>query len=309
MYNITLLHSNKLCLLYYYKILFFLINFILYAVSVRFNLINSIHNFFTQNSSLCKITYILLLSFLLFIVFFNNFFKTKKFFKNKNIYYYALGAIDLIYIVLLLYVTVVYIYFYALKSSSNILIYTVPIIVYTLVTSLLAYKTTSFQIFLPFLEASILLTIISNYSKFRYIFFLHSVILLFFLYTFIFYNVNILLSIFDFKEFVVNLSVSNLAQLQSSDIYLKGVLSVNYSTTITNLSLFIENYNFSGLKNSAASLVIYSTPIITNTGGLTIFLHKLFIKLSFIDNITILILVLMFILFCHTYTSPRKSYY
>jgi len=303
-----LLHSNKLCLLYYYKILFFLINFILYAISVRFNLINSIHNFFTQNSSLCKITYILLLFFLLFIFFFKNFFKIKKFFKTKNIYYYALGTIDLLYVILLLYVTIVYVYFYALKSSSNILIHVVPILIYTLVTSLIAYKTTLFQIFLPFLEASILFTTILNYSKFHYIFFLHSVILLFFLHTFIFYNVNILLSIFDFKEFVVNLSISDLNQIQSSDIYLKGLLNLSYSTTITNLSLFIENYNFSGLKNSAANLVIYSTPIITNTGGLTIFLHKLFIKLSFIDNITILILVLMFILCCYI-SFPKKSYY
>jgi hypothetical protein len=309
MYNLTVTHTKVWGTLYLYKIFFFLSNFILYVISVRFNLINSIHNFFAQDSALCKITYVIILFSIFILILLKKFYESCAKSKTTKIFLYTVAVTELIYVLLLTYVIVVYLYFYLLNSSSNILINIVPISIYTLTIALVAYKVTSLQLVLPFLESAILLTTVIHSSRLYYLFFVHVAVLLFYLSMLIFYGTNILLPILDLKNFVMSLSVSNVMCLISSSVWVGNTPTKYTNMAVINLNLFIENYTLTGIKNSAASLVIYSIPLTTELCGLTIFIHKFFIKLSFIDNLVLLVVFLLLLHFSYKNTYPIKNYY
>lgn len=309
MYNVTITHTKVWGTLYLYKILFFLSNFILYVVSVRFNLINSIHNFFAQDSALCKITYVIILFSVFILILLKKFYKSWAKSKTTKVFLYTIAVTELIYVLLIVYVIVVYLYFYLLNSSSNILINIVPIFIYTLTVALVAYKVTSLQLISPFLESAIFLTTIAHGSRLYYLFFVHVAVLLFYLSMLIFYGTNILLPILDLKNFVASLSISNVTYLTSSSVWVGSTPTKYPNIAITNLNLFIENYTSTGVKNNAASLVIYSIPLTTELCGLTIFIHKFFIKLSFIDNLMLLVVFLLLLYFSYKNTYPIKNYY
>lgn len=175
--------------------------------------------------------------------------------------------------------------------------------------ALVAYKVTFLQVIFPFLESAMLLTIVTHGLRLYYLSFVHIAVLLFYLSMFIFYGTNILLPILDLKNFVMSLSISNITYLISSSIWISDTPAKYTNIAIINLNLFIENYAFVGLKNSAASLIIYSTPLTVELCGLTIFIHKFFIKLSFIDNLMFLIVFLLLLYFSYKNTYPIKNYY
>lgn len=308
-YDITIAHTKVWGTLYIYKIIFFLSNFILYVVSVRFNLINSIHNFFAQDSTLCKITYVIILFSIFILILLKKLYKSWARSKTTRIFLYTIAIVELIYILLLVYVVIVYSYFYLLNSSSNTLINIVPIFIYTITIALVTYKVTFLQAIFPFLESAILLTIVTHASRLHYLSFVHVAVLLFYLAMFIFYGTNILLPILDLKNFVVSLSISNVTYLISSSIWIGDTPTKYTNIAIINLNLFIENYVFAGLRGSAASLVICSIPLTAELCGLTIFIHKFFIKLSFIDNLMLLIVFLLLLYFSYKNTYPIKNYY
>jgi len=198
-YSTYIIHSEKESKLYLYKALFFLFNFILYIISVRFNLINSIHNFFSQDSLLFKITYVLVFLFFILINLIINYFRNSRDSYTTKNFNHIKGTIEVVYIILISYVAIVYFYFYALKSSSNLLIYLVPVFTYSLLPSMLAYKTTFFQLIAPFLESNILSSMFYLNLRLSFIFIVHVVFLLFLLNSLIFYDINILLPFFELK--------------------------------------------------------------------------------------------------------------
>jgi len=307
-YSTYIIHSEKESKLYLYKALFFLFNFILYIISVRFNLINSIHNFFSQDSLLFKITYVLVFLFFILINLIINYFRNSRDSYTTKNFNHIKGTIEVVYIILISYVAIVYFYFYALKSSSNLLIYLVPVFTYSLLPSMLAYKTTFFQLIAPFLESNILSSMFYLNLRLSFIFIVHVVFLLFLLNSLIFYDINILLPFFELKWLLAGLSSNNVSHINTLSLCLSGVSTLNTDLSLINFELLIDYYTPGITGNSPSDLIVYSVPAVTELHGFVIFLHKFFIKLSFIDNLFILFIVFSSAIYINIWCRPIISY-
>jgi len=66
---------------------------------------------------------------------------------------------------------------------------------------------------------------------------------------------------------------------------------LNTDLSLINFELLIDYYTPGITGNSPSDLIVYSVPAVTELHGFVIFLHKFFIKLSFIDNLFILFIV------------------
>jgi hypothetical protein len=112
--------------------IFFIVNFFAYIVSVRYNLINSIHNFIAQSNFLYKITYVLLILIIVSIYLYLKFIYALQNNKTSNQYLYPIVILESLYVILIVYVSLTYVGFYLMSTSSTIFINIVPILIYSI---------------------------------------------------------------------------------------------------------------------------------------------------------------------------------
>lgn len=89
---------------------------------MRYNLINSIHNFISQSEFSYKITYLLVTSLLVTLFFFCHPIQGSTTLTPLRKYIYPLLVLEILYLIFIVYVIITYISFYLLSSSSTALI-------------------------------------------------------------------------------------------------------------------------------------------------------------------------------------------
>jgi len=137
----------------YARSVFFFLNFVIYIYSVRYNLINSIHNFISQSNFAYKITYLIIL-YAVVIASFIYLLKFRPFVKAPAyVYRYPLLLLEGAYVILIGYVIVTYLGFYLFSSSSLLLINGVPLLFSILGVVLLVRYVSAATMILPLVES------------------------------------------------------------------------------------------------------------------------------------------------------------
>jgi len=285
-------HYTSLTQVSYLKTIFFGLNFVMYICSVRYNLINSIHNFISQSAFLYKITYFILFYSLLFIILSFYWWRCCKTINFSKTYKHVYLFLESLYLVLVVYVFVTYLGFYLASVSSLLMINIIPIVLNTTYVSLLAPYTSGLGLYLPFIE-SVLVSIILYYPwRLKLIWAIHLLIIIVLLKITLWYGTILLAPLGNCIVLLQSLSYNAITIVESSQLFWQNTYSYY---NLPWLSLYVDNTNNSIFKSSY-DLVIYSTPIFAQNLSLTFFMHKYFGKISFSENILILAVISLFFL-------------
>jgi hypothetical protein len=288
-------HLVSITTLSHLKSTFFFINFILYVFSVRYNLINSIHNFISQSNFLYKVTYIIFFYIILLFILFKLYYCSLKKLKFGASYVYANILLESFYIVVIIYVFITYIGFYIFSTSSSIFINIVPIFIYSVWPALFVSYASALNFYFPFIE-SLLFSLLGLLTiRVGPLSVIHLIFLLFFFKITVWYNIILLLPLGSNLDLLMSLTY-NPASLIEITYY--NWTNLNLTTPCRSLSLYLDNCSLINLLQSSYDLVVYSTPIFNYNHSLVIFLHKAFSKISFVECIIpIMLLVMMWISF------------
>ena len=292
-YAVLRQHYTSLTQVSYLKIIFFALNFVMYIFSVRYNLINSIHNFISQSAFLYKITYFIWLYGVLFLslgFFCYNRYPKLNFSKvYKRVYIF----LESLYLILVLYVFITYLGFYVGNVSSLLIINWVPIILNTVSISLLVPYASLVSLYLPFIEAILLAIVLYTPWRFKLLWITHLIIIIIVFKLILWYGTILLAPLTDHLLLISSVSYSNITMIEYSQRFWESTYAF---CNLPWLSLYIDN-STNNVAKSFYDLVIYSTPISLSNLNLTFFMHKYFGKISFSENILMLIIIIISLLF------------
>lgn len=272
--------------------IFFIVNFFAYIVSVRYNLINSIHNFIAQSNFLYKITYVLLILIMVSTYLYLKFIYALQNNKPNNQYLYPIIILESLYVILIVYVSLTYVGFYLMSTSSTIFINIVPILIYSIWLSMFITKCTAMCTYLPFIEAllvSSLLKININATKLNM---LHVCILFFFMKLTVWYNFILLFPLGNVINFITTLSLNSTSLLDTNVTGFSNYINKHQAYSFTNF--YVDSSIPNNLLQTAYTSVIYPTTFCENGYSSVIFAHKFFAKISLVEVFSLLI-VLFFV--------------
>jgi len=306
-FSIILAHTKYINSFFFYKLIFFFFNYILYICSVRFNLINSIHNFISSSSFFYKYTYIILLI-LVSIVYL---FRLLLYYKNTpllSIVNYNLLLLNIIYFLLIAYIAFTYIYFFAFNQTSISLVNVIPNILIPFLENFLIKYLNFFFLFFPMNEVLTISVLLLAYVRYNFISITHIILIIIFYLLTLYFNITLLVPL-DYAKLKFNsLCYNNNHILTSTSL---NIINLN---NLPQLSIFlskIQSYidlNIDFLSpTSILSLVINSNSILSNFSNYTLFFYKHFSKITFIDNLLYLILLLFF--FKVYYTFKKSNFF
>lgn len=305
-YTILKQHYTNLTQISYIKTIFFGLNFVMYIFSVRYNLINSIHNFISQSTFLYKVTYFIICYAMLFIIAGMFFWKQNSKSNFGRTYKYLYIFLESLYLVLICYIFITYLGFYLASFSSLLMINIVPIVLNSLYISLLVTYLPWISFYVPFIEATLFSIIFYLRWQLGLVWILHLVILITFLQVSLWYNTILLIPLPGYNLLTTSLSYSSTAMIEFSQLHW-GNMYMPYN--LPWLNLYIANFNNSILE-STYNLVIYSTPIFIQNLSLIFFTHKFFGKISISENVLIMIIVVILVwLFRYSSLKQSKIYF
>lgn len=288
------------------KIILLLINFSIYIVSIRYNLINSIHNFFIEDSSLYQINYITIIFILIFSLIYLVIYYLDT--SYKIIHISINNLLELIYIVLVIYVYITYIYFYSIGTLSDSLIIILPIILTILSMAIFTLQNmTAVSSILPLVEVLLITTIynlIQTKNKVRNY---HILILLAVLHCIIYFNIVILLS--SKQPVIVTTSI---AFNNCSNIFLSNYI-ICYNIIISKLavlyySLFIIDSMDTMTPIASLEHIPHNAVLVSNNYGFIFYPSNFFFKLNFIEGILAYSIIFISISSYYKYIYSKYTY-
>jgi hypothetical protein len=295
LFTIISVHSKITNSFFFFKLVFFFFNYIVYILSVRFNLINSIHNFVISSAFFYKYTYIIVLV----ILSTSYLCKLLLFYRGVPLTHttnYNRFILNIMYLVLVFYVFATYVYFFIFNQTSISLINAVPNIIIPFLGSYLIKHLNLLSTLLPIHEILIISAILIIYKKYTFITAVHVIVISILYMLLLYFNLVLLIPLnysklkFDTVCFNNNyilvfalLDVSNLSDLPQCNVLLNKIQS------------YIDlNIDFLS-PTSVFSTITNSNIVLSPIGNYTLFLYKFFCKLTFIDNVFYIVLLFFFI--------------
>ena len=273
------------CKNYWYVLLFFF-NFSLYVFSVRYNLINSIHNFISQAEFVYKITYLLVIYLLLSVVILYKSRGSQLFSLNSKVYYYPLLFLGGLYVTLLIYVVFSYLAFYVFSSSPTTLIVAVPLVVNTLWLAKLLPLLSLSSLILP-LSDSLLWRLFWSWQFGKgFVWWLHLVIFVSLSSLLLWYGIVLLAPLSNHNLLLPSLSWCTPAQTYQLVLQWLTIRSSNASAST---HLYLDTANSLSIVTSTFDLVVYATTYFFTSLSYIIFSHKFFCKISFVEGLLLLL--------------------